>query len=84
MRTSPSLKLELPLLKDSAMASNEFKPWWEKVNDFQNFQELEEFKRGALGYRPGNAADIMVSMITNNWVRTEFEKPESYTGKKKQ
>jgi hypothetical protein len=66
------------------MVSKDFQPWWEKVNDFQNIEELDEFKRGALGYRPGNAADIIINMMSQNWVRTDFEKPEPYTGKKKQ
>jgi hypothetical protein len=67
------------------MVSNrDFKPWWEKVNDFQNFHELDEFKRGAVGYRPNSAAEIVVNLVRENWVRTKFEKPESYTGKNKQ
>jgi hypothetical protein len=66
------------------ISNKDFKPWWEKVNDFQNFSELDEFKRGAMGYRPSNPSDIILGIMRSGWVRTKFEKPEPYTGKKKQ
>lgn len=66
------------------MRSADFKPWWEKVNAFQNFEERQEFLRGLQGYRPANSQDIMLGMISSGYVRNKFEKPNPHTGEKKQ
>lgn len=63
------------------MSSN-FKPWWERVNDYLSFDERKEFLRGATSYRPSTKQDIMLSQIKAGYVRDTFVRPESYTGKK--
>lgn len=64
------------------MSNNDFKPWWEKVNEFLEFEERDEFLRGATAYRPNLRQDIMFSMMSQGYVRNKFDKPEPYTGKK--
>jgi len=34
------------------MADKEWKPWWEKVGDFDTFHEKEEFMKGIGGKKP--------------------------------
>ena len=34
------------------MSSKEWKPWWEKVSEFDTPHEKEEFLRGAMGASP--------------------------------
>lgn len=65
------------------MSSPDFKPWWEKPNDFLVFEERENFLQGVKGYRPNSRQEAMFSMINAGYVRNKFEKPESYTGKQK-
>lgn len=66
------------------MASNSFNPWWKRVNEYLQFHELEEFTRGVTGYRPNAKQDALLGLISAGYVRKSFDKPESYTGKKKQ
>jgi hypothetical protein len=64
------------------MSSPEFKPWWNRVNEYLNFQEIEEFKKGVSGYRPNNAQETLIGMLSAGYVRNSFETPKSHTGKK--
>lgn len=63
------------------MFSRESSPWWERVNDYLQFDERDEFIRGALGFRPNNKQEIIVGMLTAGYVRNTFAKPEAHTGK---
>ena len=63
------------------MSSNSFTPWWKKVNDYLSFEEREEFLRGAGGYKPNLAQDILVGMLSSGYVNNKFKKPQSHTGK---
>lgn len=62
----------------------DFKPWWERVNEYLSFDEREEFIRGATAYRPSQEMDIIMGMIKAGYVRKAPETPQPYTGKKKQ
>jgi hypothetical protein len=44
------------------MASN-WKPWWEKVADFDTQYEREQFVRGIAGARPSYKKDILFGLI---------------------
>ncbi len=63
------------------MPNNEWKPWWERVNDYLLLEEREEFTRGAMAYRPNNKQDIMISLLGAGYINGKFAKPESI-GKK--
>lgn len=65
------------------MSSQDFRPWWEKPNEFIRFDERGEFLQGVQGVRPNIRQEAMFGMITAGYVRNTFEKPESYTGKQK-
>jgi len=65
------------------MSAKDFEPWWERVNNYIVFHELEEFKQGALGYRPNSRQEALMGLISAGYVRKTFEQPKSYTGKKK-
>lgn len=45
--------------------SKEWKPWWEKVSDFDTFQEKEQFIRGIAGAKPDNnkASTILFGLV---------------------
>jgi hypothetical protein len=64
------------------MFPQKFDPWWKKVNSYLNYQEIEEFKRGVSGYRPNNAQETLLGMLSAGYVNNKFEKPQSHTGKK--
>lgn len=64
------------------MSSQDFNPWWKKVNNYLNFQEIEEFKKGISGYRPNNSMETLFGMLSSGYVNNKFEKPQSHTGKK--
>ena len=65
------------------MSSPEFTPWWKRVNDFLSFSEVTEFKKGISGYRPNNAQEALMGMLSSGYVNNKFEKPQPHTGKKK-
>jgi hypothetical protein len=64
------------------MSSPDFKPWWERVNEYLSFDEREEFERGAMGFRPNNQFEVVIGMLKAGYVNKKFEKPQSHTGKK--
>jgi hypothetical protein len=64
------------------MSSQEFTPWWKKVNDYLSFEEREEFLRGAGGFRPNLKQEIYLGALSAGYVNQKFEKPQSHTGKK--
>jgi hypothetical protein len=66
------------------MSSKDFKPWWEKVNNYLEFQERDEFVVGVSGYRPNNKQEALMGLLLAGYVNNKFEKPEAHTGKKKQ
>jgi hypothetical protein len=63
------------------MSSQEFQPWWKKVNDYLSFEERQEFLRGAGGFKPNLAQDVLMGMLSSGYVNNKFEKPQSHTGK---
>lgn len=63
------------------MFAKDFKPWWEKVNDFYLFEEREEFMRGAVGFRPNNRQEAMIAQIMAGYVNQKHKQPKSL-GKK--
>lgn len=65
------------------MSSQDSKPWWEKVNDYLQFDERQEFVRGARSLRPNNSFEVIMGMLKSGYVNDKFEKPQSHTGKKK-
>ena len=81
MRSLPSFAARPAPEKDSAM--RDFKPWWEKVADY-NDPDQQEFLRGAyqgmVTYRPPqpNAYLIGLSAGYNN---RKFANPDSWTGR---
>lgn len=66
------------------MSSSNFKPWWERANEYLSFDERKEFIRGYKGYRPNNPTEVILGLLSAGYVRNKFEKPQSHTGKKKQ
>lgn len=66
------------------MFSSNFKPWWERANEYLSFDERQEFIRGAGGFRPNNPQEVILGMLRAGYVNNKFEKPQSYTGKKPQ
>lgn len=64
------------------MTSPEFKPWWERTNEYLKFEERENFLRGVGGYRPNQKMEALMGLLSAGYVNNKFEKPQSYTGKK--
>jgi hypothetical protein len=63
------------------MSSQDFTPWWKRVNDYISFEERKEFTQGANGLRPNLPLNVMMGMLSSGYVNDSFEKPRSYTGK---
>jgi hypothetical protein len=63
------------------MFARDFKPWWDRVNDYYLFDERKEFMRGATGYRPNNRQEAMVAQIAAGYVNQQHQQPKSI-GKK--
>lgn len=40
-----------------------WKPWYERVAEMQGKEEVEEFMRGAFGYRPKDKRPIITGLI---------------------
>jgi hypothetical protein len=66
------------------MLNTDWKPWWEKPNEFLLFNEQQNFVQGAVVYNPANRQNIMMSMINSGYVNSNFAKVNPYTGKKSQ
>jgi len=67
------------------MSIQEFRPWWERVNDYYIFHEKDEFVRGATSYRPNNRQEAMVAQLLTGYVsdRTpQIPKPIGKTGER--
>jgi hypothetical protein len=45
------------------MSSANWKPWWEKVADYDTAHEREEFMRGVAGFRPSNRQAMIVGLV---------------------
>jgi hypothetical protein len=63
------------------MNAKDFKPWWDRVNEYQNFDERKEFIIGATGYRVNNRHDEIVALYAAGYVNGKFAQPKSL-GKK--
>jgi hypothetical protein len=63
------------------MSSQDFTPWWKKVNNYLSFEERKEFTQGANGIRPNMPLNIMMGMLSSGYINNKFEKPQSFTGK---
>jgi hypothetical protein len=50
------------------MFAKDFKPWWERVNDYYLFNEKDEFVRGATAYQPNNRQEAMVAQLVAGYV----------------
>lgn len=66
---------------DLRMNAKDFKPWWDKVNNYQNFDERKEFVRGATGVRVNNRQEEIVALYAAGYVNGKFAQPKSL-GKK--
>lgn len=62
------------------MSSQDFTPWWKRVNHYLSFEERKEFAQGALGTKPNLPLNIMMGMLSSGYVNNSFEKPQSFTG----
>lgn len=81
MRSLPSSAARPAPEKDSAM--RDFKPWWEKVADF-NDADQEEFLQGVFQnkttYRPRQLHSHVLG-LSAGYKNREFARVESWTGK---
>jgi hypothetical protein len=59
------------------MSDQNFNPWWKHVNDYLQFEERQEFLRGAMGYRPNNKQDAMLGMLLAGYTNQKFEIPKA-------
>lgn len=66
------------------MRPADFKPWWERPNEYLSFDRRDEFVRGAAAYMPSQDFDIVMGMMKAGYVKKAPETPRPYTGKKKQ
>lgn len=65
------------------MPEQQFRPWWERVNDYYIFDERKEFVRGATSYRPNNRQEAMVAQLMTGYVsdsKVDLPKPIGRTG----
>ena len=63
------------------MSDQNFNPWWKHVNDYLQFEERQEFLRGAMGYRPNNKQDAMFGLLLAGYTNQKFEIPKSLGSK---
>ncbi len=59
------------------MSDKDFNPWWKRPNDFQQFDERNEFIRGAMGYRPNNKQEAMFGMMIAGYTNQKFDTPQA-------
>jgi len=59
------------------MSDQNFNPWWKHVNDYLQFEERQEFLRGAMGYRPNNKQEAMLSLLLAGYTNQKFDIPKS-------
>lgn len=64
------------------MSSQDFTPWWKKVNTYLSFEERKEFTQGANGLQPNLPLNVMMGMLSSGYVNSSFEKPQSFTGRR--
>jgi hypothetical protein len=66
------------------MTSNNWRPWWERPNDYYGLDEHKEFMAGAatVGYRPNNRQEAMVAMLSAGYIPNNFTYVKPHTGKK--
>ena len=57
------------------MSSN-YSPWYKKVNDYLDFEEREQFLRGAFGFRPNIKFEAIMSNLSSGYVNNKFEKAQ--------
>lgn len=65
------------------MFARQDKPWWKQPNNFYMFDELKNFKRGAMGFNPSNAQEQYMNMILAGYVNDKHEQPKSLGKKSK-
>jgi hypothetical protein len=63
------------------MSEKNFNPWWKHVNDYLQFEDREEFLRGAMGYRPNNKQEAMLGLLLAGYVNQKFDIPKSLGSK---
>lgn len=63
------------------MSDQKFNPWWKRVNEYLQFEEKEEFLRGAMGYRPNNKQEAMLGLLLAGYVNQKFDIPKSLGSK---
>jgi hypothetical protein len=62
------------------MSSANWKPWWEKVADFDTPHEREEFMRGIAGFRPSNRTAHLLGLVAGYYgVRALTKKAATYS-----
>lgn len=66
------------------MSSKEFKPWWEKVNDYYLFEERQDFIRGAIGYQPNNRQEAIMAQLISGYVPNKYDIPKSLSKRNEQ
>jgi hypothetical protein len=69
------------------MFSDNFKPWWEQVNDFESHEEREEFLASVRQYggtawmRPTYTRQAKMLGAVAGYKSRKFASPKSHTGK---
>lgn len=63
------------------MSEKNFNPWWKHVNDYLQFEDREEFLRGAMGYRPNNKQEAMLGLLLAGYTNQKFDIPKSLGSK---
>lgn len=59
------------------MSSKDWKPWWEKVGDFDSAAERTEFMRGVGGAKPNSAAKSILYAVIAGYVGGRIAQRES-------
>ena len=63
------------------MSDQNFNPWWKRVNEYLQFEEKDEFLRGAMGYRPNNKQEAMLGLLLAGYTNQKFDIPKSLGSK---
>jgi hypothetical protein len=59
------------------MPSKNWKPWWEKVGEFDSAHEREEFMRGVGGKRPmSNATSTILMGVIAGYIGGKVARPK--------
>lgn len=63
------------------MSDQNFNPWWKRVNEYLQFEDKDEFLRGAMGYRPNNTQEAMLGLLLAGYTNQKFDIPKSLGSK---